>query len=108
MKTRRSQVPATHAAPNSPRVTITIGSRATFYLGCVVPRVVGVAGVTLKFEAVDAVTGVVVEGKVVDGERTPDGRAEVSFVVRTAAGTLLTLRRSWVVWCELAAEGDRA
>lgn len=88
------------------RVEITVGTRATFQLNCMVARVVALAGAQMKCEAVDTVTGVVTGGGYVDGKTTPDGRREVAFTVRADDGATYELRRSWVVSALVAPEAS--
>jgi len=83
-------------------MNITVGTRATFHLTCLVTRMVSLAGMALKFEAADVVTGVEVGGRACEGPLLPGEKREHVFTVRTAGGAEHELRRSWVRWCELA------
>lgn len=81
------------------RVEITVGTRATFHLNKLAARAACLAGMQLKFEATDVVTGVVTGGGPVEGERTPEGKQEFQFAVRADDGAVYELRRSWVSFC---------
>lgn len=78
------------------RVSVGVGSRAAFHLDRMVARMTALAGMQLKFEAVEVVAGTVVRGAPVEGEALPNGKPEVAFVVRTDDGVEYELRRSWV------------
>lgn len=95
-----------HGAPHVPRVQITVGTRATFLLNRMVARFPALAGMQLKCEAADTVTGTVTGGGYVEGETTPEGKREVAFTVRCDDGATYELRRSWIVSADVAPDAD--
>ena len=94
---RGSNYTDAHGAPHVPRVQIAIGVRATFLLNRMVARFPALAGMQMKCEAADTITGTVTGGGFVEGETTPEGKREVAFTVRCDDGATYELRRSWVV-----------
>lgn len=86
---------------SAPRVSIGVGTRATFHLDVFTARPVCLAGMVLKFEAAREVTGEVTGGAPCAGPLLPGEKREHVFTVRTAGGADVELRRSWVRFAEV-------
>lgn len=78
------------------RVSVGVGTRATFHLDGLHFRAACLAGMQMKGEATDAVTGTVTAVRKVEGEATHEGKQEFEFDVREDGGAVWTLRRSRV------------
>lgn len=78
------------------RIEVGVGSRVRLTLAKPVARMVALAGVQFKCEAVYAVEGVITAGAYTGGE-TPDGRREVRFTVRESDGAEWEIAKSNVV-----------
>lgn len=78
------------------RIEVGIGSRVRVTLAKPVTRVVGMAGVQMKCEAVGVVEGTIVAGGYT-GTETLDGRREVKFTVCESDGAEWEITKSNVV-----------
>lgn len=88
----------------NPRNSAIVGDRFHFILAKPVARMVALAGVQMKFEAVFEVTGTITAARET-GALTNDGRKEVEFTVRAADGAEYTLTKGNVTASErLASE----
>lgn len=79
------------------RVTVGVGTHAIYEFNRMVTRVVCLAGVQSKLEAVTSWKGTITAIR--PGEKLPTGKPDYETDVKDDKGVTLTFRRSWVDHC---------